>query len=407
MKTLTGEQKKIYSKAISLSRGLYKNNFAELFTNDKHRIEIPLNNIDYTISNSYMIVNNYLTENGYEIIDYIGGYAAKKGDKNKFKIGKIIKHNKYLVTNFRDCIYRQKIKLVISRHPYDIACASWGQYWDSCLNIEDGFNKEAIYDMIIANSCMIAYTVSATNNTSLGRCFIIPYYNYESGTFWLYPASVPYGLFPKECQEFLESWLNENYNEKFIAPKLKSNGLVVNFNFPNNLVYDNDDCPSIKYYNYKCIDKTSIKKHLDDGSLVTILKDIYDIKGSYPDLNLIKSEIREWYDYHKSCGKSENSKIMKNCRYLIYWMDEEEPRDNDVKQYFNYLSKYKLLFKGSHKIQQYLSSNITPFKIDKYLKLINGKLSWDDIKKQIIEWGEVKFIRKDGALQKRMLKKLY
>ena len=252
--------------------GLYKNNFTELFQDKKDRLEIPLvnDNIDHTNSDSYKIINSYLTENGYQIDDYVGGYAIKKGDKNKFKIGKIIKHNKYLVTNFRDCVYRQKIKLVISRHPYDIACASWGQEWDSCLNIEDGINRNSIHDMIIANSCMIAYTVSATSNTPLGRCFIIPYYNYDSGDFWLHPASLPYGLFPEECRNFLKNWLNENYNEKFLAPKMKSKDMVVEFKFPNDLVYDNDDDQVVKYFNYNHMDKLTIRKHINEKFKYTL-----------------------------------------------------------------------------------------------------------------------------------------
>mgnify|MGYP001588773498 FL=1 len=245
MKTLTCEQKLVYKKAIKLSRGLYKHNFTELFPDSKDRIEIQLDNVDYTVSDSYKLVNNYLNENGYNVDDYIGGYATKIGVKNKYKIGKIIKHNKYLTSNFRDCVYRQNIKLIISRHPYDIACASWDQDWTSCLNIEDGHNKECLHDMIIANSCMIAYTVSETNNTPLGRCFIIPYYNYDTGDLWLHPASTPYGLFPKECRSSLQDWLNINYNERYVVPKLGKSNVI--FKFPNDLVYDNEDDGYIEY----------------------------------------------------------------------------------------------------------------------------------------------------------------
>jgi hypothetical protein len=101
MNTLTYDKRNIFKKVNRLSRGLYKNIFTELFPNNKNRVELNLTNIDFTDSNSFKLVNNYLNDNGYKIHDYVGGYATKDGGKNIFKIGKLIKHNKYLLTNFR------------------------------------------------------------------------------------------------------------------------------------------------------------------------------------------------------------------------------------------------------------------------------------------------------------------
>ena len=137
MRVLNNEQKKVYKKAVKLSRGLFKNNFPELFPDGKHRFEIPITDVDYSHSEKYKLVKNYLEDENYTITDYVAGYAKRSGDKNIYKIGKLIKRNRYLSDKFRDCVYRQKFKFVISRHPYDIACASWNQDWESCLCFED------------------------------------------------------------------------------------------------------------------------------------------------------------------------------------------------------------------------------------------------------------------------------
>lgn len=408
MRTLSGEEKQVFKKAKKLSRGLYKNNFPELFPNKKDRLEIPITDIDYKNSQSFKLVDNYLKSNGYQINDYINGYAIKKGDKNIYKIGKLVKNNTYIANHFRDCIYRQKFKIVVSRHPYDIACASWNQDWDSCLNFEDGFNVESIHDMVIANSCMIAYLVSATKNTVLGRCFIIPYYNYDSGDYWLYTSNTAYGLFTKDMLHFLRKWLDENYNKKYIAPKLNTLDVIVKFKFPNDLVYDNDDIKTIKYFNAKYMNKYAIRKHLNENTLENILKECYKINGEYHQLDLVLEETKNWYEYHKSYGRNENLRDMKKKRFLLYWLEGKEPKEDESKEYFNYISRYNLMIDGSYMIQRLIDDEYVfcRYQLTKYLTLIKYQIVWDDAKEMIISWGKDGVITEDGAIQKRLLAKL-
>jgi len=408
MKILTGEQKRVFKKAVKFSRGLYKNNFPELFKNGKDRFEIAINNIDYSDSNSYKLVYNYLKENKYEITDYIKGYATKKDDKNIYKIGKIVKNNKYISDHFRDCVYRQNFKIVISRHPYDIACASWNQDWDSCLDFEDGFNVECINDMVIANSCIIAYMVSATKNTVLGRCFIIPYYNYQTGDYWLYTSDTPYGLFPYETLDFLREWLNKNYNEKYLAPKIQSKDIIVKFKFPNDLVYDNDDTGEIQYFNVKHMNKYNVRKCINDNTIESILRDCYKINQKYCGLELILEETKNWYEYHKSYGRDENHRDMKNKRFLLYWLEGKDPEFKDVEQYFNYLNRHKLLINGSKSIQKWIIEdiNFSEYQVNKYLKLIKDKVDWYEGKEAITQWSKDGYIKEGGVAQRRMFAKL-
>lgn len=408
MKTLSGDAKRVFKKAKKFSRGLYKNNFSELFPNGKDRLEIPITNIDYKNSQSFKIVDNYLKQNGYQITDYVGGYAIKKDDKNTYKIGKIIKNNTYVSNHFRDCVYRQRFKLVISRHPYDIACASWGQEWESCLDFERGFNDNCIHDMVIANSCMIAYLVSATKNTVLGRCFVIPYYNYESGDYWLYTSNTPYGLFPKETLIFLRKWLDKNYNEKYLAPRLNTTNIIVKFEFPHELVYDNDDIKTVKYFNGKYMNRYTIRKHLNENTLEGILNDSYKLNGEYYRLDLILEETKKWYDYHKSYGRNENIRDMKRKRFLLCWLEGKEPKENEINEYFNYLSRYNLLIGGSKRIQQLIEDEYecSQYQVSKYLKLVKDKVDWKEVKDEIILWGKDGCIPEGGAVQRRLLAKL-
>ena len=376
MKSLSGEQRKVFKQAVKLSRGLYKNNFPELFSGGKHRLEIPIDNIDYTGSKSYKLIKNYLSENKYKIKDYVGGYAVKEGDKNTYKIGKIISKNKYLSNHFRDCVYRQKFKFVISRHPYDLACSSWNQDWESCLDWKTGFNNSCIHDMVIANSCMVAYLVSQSSNTVLGRCFVIPYYNYDTGDFWLATSSSPYGLFPKDCLKFLGDWLNKNYNEKYRLPK---DGLdvIMRYEFPNDLVYDNCDSRYVRALNIKLMDnKFAVRKMINEKTVEKTLAQFYKKSGSYPDVGLLLKECELWYKYHQSYGRDENVRDMKNMGYLISWLKDEHI---DNVEYMKYLNSKKLkLNKRLYKVEKFIGNEDYNDNYEKYINIMIDKIDWKE-----------------------------
>lgn len=376
MKSLTGEQRKVFKQSVKLSRGLYKNNFQELFPTGKHRIEIPIENVDYTVSKAYKLIKSYLAANNYKISDYVGGYATKENDKNIYKIGKIISKNKYLSDHFRDCVYRQKFKFVVSRHPFDIACSTWNQDWESCLDWKDGINGECLQDMVIANSCMVAYLVSRSSNTVLGRCFVIPYYNYDMGDFWLTTSSTPYGLFPKECLKFLGDWLNKNYNEKYRFPKDNLN-VLISYKFPNNLVYDNDDKKYVRALNTKLMDnKFAIRKMINQKTVEKTLVQFYKNKGAYPNLSVLLKECESWYRYHRSYGRDENLCDMKNMKYLITWLKDEHI---DNKEYFDYIHSKKLtLNKRLYKVEKIIANEDYTNNYEKYMKMLDHKIDWKD-----------------------------
>lgn len=410
MKTLTGEHKKVFKKSKKLNRGLYLNNFSELFPNGKHRFEIPISNIDYKNSKSFKIIENYLKQEGYEITDYIKGHAFKKNDKNIYKIGKIIKNNTYISKKFRDCVFRQKHKLIISRHPYDIACASWEQDWESCLNFENGMHRKYLNEMIMSCSCLITYLVSATKNTNLGRIFIFPYYDYKSGDYWLFTSDTGYGLFPKECKIFLREWLNKNYNEKYVLPRLLSDDILVNFRIPENLVYDNYDKRKLTVFNENKMCKYKIRKLVNENTIEKYLKSIYNCDyggdGLYGKMDLIHSEIKKWYEYHNSYGRNKNCREMKNKKFLLYWIENSEPEENEVSEYLNYLYKNNLKINKSNRIQKWvleLKHQDMKSKITKYLNIVNEKIDWDDGKNAIFDLGKVGIIKSNGVAQKRLL----
>jgi len=384
MKVLTGQRKKLYKRVIKLSRGLYKNNFPEIFRK-KDRITIPLDfGLDCTSCSSYNTVEELLHERGYEIHNYVEGYATKSGDKNIYKIGKIIKDNNYVLTKFKDSIYRQKLKLVLSRHPYDIACASWGQDWDSCLNIENGVCRDEVFSMLIANSLLIAYLVSANGNKVLGRIFIIPYYNFDSGDYWLYPAGTAYGIFSEEIRQYLKRWLDNNFNEKYVVPNLLTNELRVDFHFPEYLVYNNEDRKKITYYNMNNINNIAIRKHLNELTLESTLKDFYNDTNKYPNLDVIRYEVNKWYRYHESYGRSKDDRDMKRNRFLLYWLNDTQPEVNECGDYLNYITRFKFKINRSLNIEDYLTNhNLSDKNLIKYVKSLKAAIKWDDGKEML------------------------
>lgn len=410
MKTLVGENRKIFKKAKKLSRGLYKNICNELFINKKDRFTINIDNSQYSDlvkdTDEYKLIDNYLSENKYKIVDFIQGIAEKENDKNKYKIGRLIKHNKYLSDKFRDCVYRHNLKFVISRHPYDIACASYNQDWDSCLNIKDGFNNSIMNDMIVANSVMIAYLVSGTKNTVLGRCFIIPYYNFSSGDYWLYTANTGYGLFPDKYIEFLRDWLDKNYNNKYLLPNFISKDIVVKFTFPEELVYNNDDKSSIKIYNVKGMDKYTIRKYINEYKLEQMLRAVYISTQEYPDLNIVRDEVTKFYDYHKSYGKDLDSPIMKRCKFMLYWISGDKIPKNELIGYFKYLRTHKLRIKRNTQIEKLIVDELWTFNnVCDYISILDEKINWKLGKDSIIQWADKGHMKKGGVKYNRLIEK--
>jgi len=171
---------------------------------------------DLDIDNSKIIKSNkvflsardVLVKAGYSLEtaeDYIKGVAYAKDDKDKkqpTRIGKILQKNidnsdkysvdiKKLADSFRDDPVRtaknkNSFKVVISRHPYDIAGMSTDRSWRSCMDLgfdpieyytdnefpeDGGSNSEYVSEDIKAGT-IVAYLISSDDVHANGRVAI-------------------------------------------------------------------------------------------------------------------------------------------------------------------------------------------------------------------------------------------
>lgn len=118
----------------------------EKYSGDKkaYRIYIPLIKKDNPIENE---ITNFLSSNGYEVLDYIKGTCKFNGSKNPSKIGQVLTKfektnpeskvlmNKFVSDNSRKSGNLNDLMICISRHPYDIAGADTDRSWTNCMTL--------------------------------------------------------------------------------------------------------------------------------------------------------------------------------------------------------------------------------------------------------------------------------
>lgn len=382
MITLTGQKRELFKTSIQLSRGMYKMAYPEIFGN-KDRINVPVNIDDFIESSiSYTLVKAYLNKLGYNITDYVAGYATKTGDKNQYKIGKIIKKNSQLSNIFRDCSYRQNVKLVISRHPYDIACASYNQGWTSCLHPFTGGDYEWTYTNLKTNMLLIAYLVPDNNNKGfqqpLGRIIINPYFHDRSGLIWLQPAGVSYGIFSDKYHEYIKEWLNDNYNNKHTLPKMYGEEKF-EFKFPVGLIYNNDELEEITIMNLNIMnDRKVVRELLNRGILLQRLssmkmRKLSDITAL--DNGTIKQELKAYIDYHGLYEKG-SAKYQKTL-FAHYFINEIEPPRNEAHEYMEFLYNNHMKFTRSYVIEKHLEDDGWDHdQLGMYTSLFESPVQW-------------------------------
>lgn len=126
-----------------------------------------------------------LENRGYKILSYEDGTAIKIDDieeKQKYKIGKILKDNETLLAQFRDDPIRQmgQFLIVLSRNPDDIAKMSTDRAWVSCMASTGmmGTNNFHYVPNEIKQGALVAYVVKASDPNiydPLSRILLKPY----------------------------------------------------------------------------------------------------------------------------------------------------------------------------------------------------------------------------------------
>jgi hypothetical protein len=144
---------------------------------DDERIYLKLEPLSIEQSIIYDDVDTYISKRGYKMDDYIKGYVRDEAGKQRFKIGKLIKDNPYLLERFSKDEVRSSVSkyVVISRNKQDLERISTGRGWSSCM-AADGAYKEKMPN-IIGSMTLVAYLINENDpeiNDPLGRLLLKP-----------------------------------------------------------------------------------------------------------------------------------------------------------------------------------------------------------------------------------------
>ena len=135
----------------NFNRERYTDIFKKLgdeFEHDRnyYRIYIPLGKEEKSgpVSNVEKEVTDFLTKNGYQVLDYIKGIVKFGDAKNTTSIGKVLTRlkaddlmKKFVSDESRKALTSDidNLMVVISRHPYDIAGSDTDRNWTNCMTI--------------------------------------------------------------------------------------------------------------------------------------------------------------------------------------------------------------------------------------------------------------------------------
>jgi len=109
-------------------------------------------------------------------------------------------------------ILEQPLMVVISRHPYDIAGASTGRSWKSCVSLVDG-SKRHFIKSDVDEGAMIAYLVTKNDpniTNPVSRIRIQKFYNSENPSSYVFSAiESVYGLELPGFLKFVKRWCEQ------------------------------------------------------------------------------------------------------------------------------------------------------------------------------------------------------
>lgn len=142
------------------------------------RLYMPL--ADTGASLTEQRVGEHLARHGYTVTDYKKGYATDAAGKQTFKIGKLLQqHVPFMYQRFVEDASRvnDRLLVVISRAPDDIARMSANRGWKSCMAPEKN-EFDAFVPRDILHGTLVAYLVSDKDpgiHNPLARILLKPY----------------------------------------------------------------------------------------------------------------------------------------------------------------------------------------------------------------------------------------
>lgn len=230
-----------YESFVNFISSLNPSPFAEWF-GGQDRITLDIDEIN-DVTQSDPEVKEYLNEGGFDIVDYPAGIVFDRNKNRNIRIGKALesikkqkelladqaekisigkKHNDLLKilsnSKYRNVGSKEPLKIIMSINPHDVAKASYGRRWTSCLNLDDGINDFEIYCSIM-NGSIVAYLVYESDDSienPLSRILIKRYSN-KSGDSIAVMEPVIYGIQNAKFEETVKAWLNDkqpDYQQK-------------------------------------------------------------------------------------------------------------------------------------------------------------------------------------------------
>ncbi|AXG66905.1 hypothetical protein HOU08_gp179 [Dickeya phage vB_DsoM_JA29] len=170
-------------------------------------------------------IKDYLVEKGFVLEDYLSGTVKDKHNRI-LRLGKVLKDpelkkifetdpsRKALVE-----VTRGKKSICLSMHPYDVAGMSTGRGWTSCMNLDDGINKQFVRDDIKQHT-LIAYLVDTTDRDikrPLSRVLIKRFYSEQSKDKFIYHVE---RVYPAPNMPFIESvqtFVDQKINKELLG----------------------------------------------------------------------------------------------------------------------------------------------------------------------------------------------
>ena len=213
-----------------------------IFGKDQHHIE--LGSVDTSFPDK---IRHHIESSG-DSVDHDGVVTLKSGrkvttdaylgrslkDKSKQEVSDI--HSE--LTNWKKNKNNSNTRLVLSRHPADIASASTGTHWTSCVDLKNGMEKDNFAAGAMPNEIkhgtMIALHVhkdakpnedgSYDSKDILGRTLLKLHHGEKENTFFREKKS--YGAFPKDAERKVDDFLNKNTPRN--EPSYEKNSNVYN-----------------------------------------------------------------------------------------------------------------------------------------------------------------------------------
>jgi hypothetical protein len=243
------KNKKLFRK----KGGAYKVDSLKEIFGKKDRLFYDLELTDNEVGNYNPLItqiNELLDKyhNGYRIRnekEYKSGiiYSASDFEKKQGrKIGRLLSsiktsESESLLDSFKKDPSRftkqNNYKVVISRHPYDIAGMSTDRNWRSCMTLgipnviykdnknKDGINKKYV-ETDIREGSIIAYLVSSSDvnkngkieiHRPLSRILMKPFNNIKDSSDIVYSLGRTYGVGVSKFSDFVKNWLEVNVNK--------------------------------------------------------------------------------------------------------------------------------------------------------------------------------------------------